>query len=67
MTNPANIVTQKINESPKCNLQGLINRTNSIINAAWLSEMLRFFILKFLTALIKPLYNIACVIKPIAD
>lgn len=43
MTNPANIVTQKINESPKCNLQGLINRTNSIINAAWLSEMLRFF------------------------
>ena len=43
MSNPANIVTQKINESPKCNLQGLINRATGVINAAWLSEMIKFF------------------------
>ena len=42
MTSPANIVVQKLTESTKCNLQGLINRADGIINAAWLGEMINF-------------------------
>lgn len=43
MDNPANIVVERINESPKCNIKGCISRNQSLINYGELAELIRYF------------------------
>lgn len=43
MDNPANIVVERINESPRCNIKGCINRNKAIINYGELAELIRYF------------------------
>ena len=43
MKNPANAVVMKLNESPKCNLQGLIKRNGGIINSGEMANVVKFF------------------------
>ena len=43
MDNPANIVVERINESPKCNIKGCISRNQALINYGELAELIRYF------------------------
>ncbi len=42
----ANIVAEKMNESPKCNLQGRILRVNGIIDFSIFADMINYFYFK---------------------
>lgn len=42
----SNIVVSRLNESPRCNLQGLISRNEGIINFADLSNLVQYFYFK---------------------
>lgn len=42
----SNVVVTRLNESPQCNLQGLINRNQGLINFGELSELVNFFYFK---------------------
>lgn len=46
MNDSANIVVTRLNENPRCNLKGLINRNGGIINFGEMSELIRFFFFK---------------------
>lgn len=46
MNNQANIVATRLNESPMCNLQGMINRNQGIIDFAELSSFINYFYFK---------------------
>ena len=49
MNDSANIVVTRLNENPRCNLKGLINRNGGIINFGEMSELIRFFFFKEIT------------------
>lgn len=46
MDDAANIVVTRLNENPRCNLKGLINRNDGVINFGELAELVRFFFFK---------------------
>lgn len=46
MNNASNIIVTRLNESPRCNIKGLISRNDGIINFGELSELIRFLYLK---------------------
>lgn len=46
MNDTANIIVSRINESPRCNIKGLINRNDGLVNFGELSELIKFFYLK---------------------
>lgn len=46
MNKAANIVVTRVNESPQCNLQGLIGRNQSIINFGELADLVQYFYFK---------------------
>ncbi len=46
MNDAANIVVTKLNENARCNIKGLINRNEGLINFGEMSELIRFFFFK---------------------
>lgn len=46
MNDSANIIITRLNESPRCNIKGLISRNDGLINYGELAELVRFFFLK---------------------
>lgn len=46
MNDAANIVVTKLNENARCNIKGLINRNEGIINFGEMAELIRFFFFK---------------------
>ena len=46
MNDAANIIVKRINESPQCNLQGMIGRNKSLINFGYLSDLVQYFYFK---------------------
>ena len=43
MDNPANVVVERINESPRCNIKGCISRNQGLINYGEIAELIRYF------------------------
>jgi hypothetical protein len=46
MNKAANIVVNRLNESPQCNLQGSISRNKGIINFGYLADLVNYFYFK---------------------
>lgn len=46
MNNAANIIATRLNENPRCNIKGLINRNDGLINLGEFAELIKFFYLK---------------------
>ena len=49
MNRASNIVVTRLNESPMCNLQGLISRNQGIVNFGYLSDFVNYFYFKNIT------------------
>lgn len=49
MNKAANVVVTRLNESPMCNLQGLISRNQGIINFGYLADFVSYFYFKSVT------------------
>lgn len=49
MNKAANVVVTRLNESPRCNLQGLISRNQGIINFGYLADFVSYFYFKSVT------------------
>ena len=46
MNKASNIVVNRLNESPQCNLQGLISRNQGIINFGYLADLINYYYFK---------------------
>lgn len=67
MNRAANIVATRLNESPRCNLQGLISRNQGIINFGDFAELINYFYFKNATSKEKENAAIISVVKELTD
>lgn len=67
MNKAANIVVKRLNESPRCNLKGLINRNKGAINFADLAELVHYFYFKGKTTKDRENILIVSVVKELTE
>ena len=67
MNRASNIVVTRLNESPMCNLQGLISRNQGIVNFGYLSDFVNYFYFKNITNKEKEKSIIITAIKELTD